>query len=113
MDVSYNFLVALFAVFTVAAGVATLCLYFRQPLILGYILTGVVVGPYGVGILSNSGQVAQLGNAGIIFLLFLIGMELAPRRLLETLTTAARVTLLTSAFFCLNGLVQTFGQPSP
>ncbi len=49
----------------------------RQPAIVGYILAGVVLGPTGFGIISNTETVQILAELGVIMLLFLIGMELS------------------------------------
>ena len=95
--------VAILALFSLAAVMATVCLAFRQPLILAYILTGVVIGPAGLGLLTEPASVGQIGHTGIIFLLFLVGMELSPKRLFETLTTVAGATVLTSIIFALVG----------
>ena len=54
---------------------------FRQPLILGYILAGIAIGPLGMGWISNSETVAMLSELGVAFLLFIVGMELDFRRL--------------------------------
>ncbi|MCK5289516.1 MAG: cation:proton antiporter, partial [Candidatus Aenigmarchaeota archaeon] len=54
---------------------------FKQPLILGYILAGIAIGPLGMGWISNSETVAMLSELGVAFLLFIVGMELDFRRL--------------------------------
>ncbi len=51
----------------------------RQPPIVGYILTGVVLGPTGLGLVENTGSIALLAELGVIMLLFLVGMELSVR----------------------------------
>ncbi len=59
--------------------------------VLGYLIAGFLVGPFGLGSLqlpalsyftiNNPGQVAHLAEFGVVFLLFMIGLELSPRRL--------------------------------
>jgi CPA2 family monovalent cation:H+ antiporter-2/glutathione-regulated potassium-efflux system protein KefB len=49
--------------------------------ILGYLLAGVVIGPSGLGLVSNVGQIADVSELGVVMLLFLIGLELRPHRL--------------------------------
>ena len=49
--------------------------------VLGYLLAGVVIGPTGLGLVDNPEQIAQVAQLGVIMLLFLIGLELRPRRL--------------------------------
>jgi CPA2 family monovalent cation:H+ antiporter-2/glutathione-regulated potassium-efflux system protein KefB len=49
--------------------------------ILGYLIAGVVIGPSGLGLVSNVGQIADVSELGVVMLLFLIGLELRPHRL--------------------------------
>lgn len=47
----------------------------RQPLLLGYLLAGLIVGPAGLQLVTNQEEIALLSELGIIFLLFTIGAE--------------------------------------
>jgi CPA2 family monovalent cation:H+ antiporter-2/glutathione-regulated potassium-efflux system protein KefB len=49
--------------------------------VLGYLVAGVVIGPHGLGLVSNVDQIAEVAELGIVMLLFLIGLELRPSRL--------------------------------
>jgi monovalent cation:proton antiporter-2 (CPA2) family protein len=49
--------------------------------VLGYLLAGVAIGPSGLGLVSDVGQIADIAELGVVMLLFLIGLELRPRRL--------------------------------
>src|SRR3982751_1722009 len=49
----------------------------RQPAIVGYIIAGVVLGPTGLRLVSNTETVQNLAELGVFMLLFLIGMELS------------------------------------
>jgi CPA2 family monovalent cation:H+ antiporter-2/glutathione-regulated potassium-efflux system protein KefB len=49
--------------------------------ILGYLVAGVVIGPSGLRLVSNVGQIADVSELGVVMLLFLIGLELRPHRL--------------------------------
>ena len=51
----------------------------RQPVIVGYILAGVLLGPSGLGLVENRQSIALLAELGVLLLLFLIGMELSLR----------------------------------
>lgn len=53
----------------------------RQPHVVGYLLAGIILGPYGLGLMSDQHAVARLGEFGVMFLLFFIGMEASPARL--------------------------------
>ena len=49
--------------------------------VLGYLLAGVVIGPSGLRLVSDIDQIANIASLGVVMLLFLIGLELRPRRL--------------------------------
>jgi monovalent cation:proton antiporter-2 (CPA2) family protein len=49
--------------------------------VLGYLLAGVAIGPSGLGLVSDVGQITDIASLGVVMLLFLIGLELRPRRL--------------------------------
>jgi Kef-type K+ transport system membrane component KefB len=48
----------------------------RQPLILGYILAGVLIGPQGLQLISNRDEVLLISELGLAFLLFIVGLEI-------------------------------------
>jgi CPA2 family monovalent cation:H+ antiporter-2 len=50
---------------------------FKQPDIIIYIITGVIIGPYVLGLIDNDELIVNLGNLGLILLLFFIGMEIS------------------------------------
>lgn len=66
-------------------GVATLfVLIFRRlglGAVLGYLIAGALVGPYGLGLVGGGESKLAFAELGIAFLLFLVGLELHPRRL--------------------------------
>jgi CPA2 family monovalent cation:H+ antiporter-2 len=66
-------------------GVATLfVLIFRRlglGAVLGYLIAGAVVGPHGLGLVGGGESKLAFAELGIAFLLFLVGLELSPRRL--------------------------------
>ena len=66
-------------------GVATLfVLLFRRlglGAVLGYLIAGSLVGPYGLGLVGGGESKLAFAEIGIAFLLFLVGLELHPRRL--------------------------------
>jgi len=96
-------LYSLFLIFVGAAVFATLALVARQSLIIGYIVLGVVLGPWGVKWVTDTQLIQDISNIGIIFLLFLLGLNLSPRKLFELLKQTMIVTLLTSAVFATVG----------
>lgn len=55
---------------------------FRQPLILGYILAGVLIGPFAGGMtVSNAHEIEKLAEIGVALLLFALGLEFSLREL--------------------------------
>jgi glutathione-regulated potassium-efflux system protein KefB len=49
--------------------------------VLGYLFAGVLIGPSVLGIAGNSQNIAHISELGVVLLLFIIGLELSPRRL--------------------------------
>ncbi len=78
---------------TVAVLLGFLLVRLRQPPIVGYILTGVVLGPTGFGLVSNTDTVTLLAELGVIMLLFLVGMELSVRAFARVAGLAATVAI--------------------
>ena len=92
-----------FLVFCGAAVAATLALYSRQPLFIAYIGMGVLFGPFGFGVISDVKSVAEMSHIGIIFLLFLLGLDMQPKSLIAVLSKATSIALLSCAAFALIG----------
>jgi CPA2 family monovalent cation:H+ antiporter-2 len=63
---------------------------FGLPVLLGYIVAGVVIGPNTPGLVAGHGEVETLANIGIAFLMFTIGVELS----FEELNRVRRVALI-------------------
>jgi Kef-type K+ transport system membrane component KefB len=70
-----------FLIFAGAALLATVALYSRQPVLVAYIAVGAVAGPHGMGWVSDPKLVTEIAEIGIIFLLFLVGLDLQPAKL--------------------------------
>jgi monovalent cation:proton antiporter-2 (CPA2) family protein len=49
--------------------------------VLGYLVAGVLIGPYALRLVTDVGQIAEVSELGVLMLLFLIGLELRPRRI--------------------------------
>ncbi|XKU40724.1 monovalent cation:proton antiporter-2 (CPA2) family protein [Pseudomonas [fluorescens] ATCC 17400] len=49
--------------------------------VLGYLFAGVIIGPSVLGLVGNPQSVAQFSELGVVLLLFIIGLELSPKRL--------------------------------
>ena len=55
----------------------------RQSAIVGYLIAGTVVGPNVLGWISKQQEIYYIAELGVALLLFVIGLEFSPRRLLE------------------------------
>lgn len=83
------FLEALALVFCVAAVVTLVFQRLRQPVVLGYLLAGIIVGPnVPIPVFVDSAQVESLAQLGVILVMFSIGLELSIKRLVRVLPTA-------------------------
>ena len=71
------------AVVFLLAAVLTVPLAKRMQLgaVLGYLLAGVIIGPSVLSLIGNPESVAHISELGVVLLLFIIGLELSPRRL--------------------------------
>ena len=60
---------------------------FKQPVVLGYIVAGLLVGPHMLGEswVSNTENVETWGEIGVLFLLFSLGLEFSFKKLLKIL----------------------------
>lgn len=72
-----------YALIFMGASIVLVPLFHRIGLgsVLGYLLAGLAIGPGGLGLIENVESVAQLGEFGVIFLLFIIGLEMQPSRI--------------------------------
>jgi Kef-type K+ transport system membrane component KefB/uncharacterized UPF0146 family protein len=82
----------------VAAAAGALVIWLRQPLIMGYILAGVVLGPSVLGWITIQDQVDLLAKMGIAILLFVVGLRL-DLHLIRTVGPVALATGLGQVFF--------------
>jgi len=96
-------LFSVFLIFTGAALLATVALFARQSLLIAYIAVGVIAGPSVTGLITDPHLISELAHIGIIFLLFLLGLDLSPRKLLGQIQEAVGVTLISSIIFALLG----------
>lgn len=104
-----NVIYSLFLVFTGAACLATVALYARQAVIVAYIVLGILLGPSVLGAVADSGWIKDVAAIGIMFLLYLIGLNLPPRQLGRILGEALTVCLVSSAAFLVLGFALGVG----
>lgn len=101
-------------VFSIALVVGLIFNRIKVPPLVAFILTGIIVGPYGFSIIQGQDQVTSLAEIGIILLLFTIGLEFSFKdlwkiRLIAIVGGALQVGL-SFAFFC--GIALLFGRPA-
>src|SRR3954452_13377776 len=72
-----------------AAGVVSVPIAKRLGLgsVLGYLIAGVIVGPYALNLVGEAGDVMRFAEFGVVILLFLIGLEVRPALLWEMRTS--------------------------
>jgi Kef-type K+ transport system membrane component KefB len=73
----------------------------RQPLILAYLIGGFCIGPFGTGIVKSEESVRLISELGLIFMLFMIGLEID----LKKIVRAGRVILFAAAGQLIGGVV--------
>ncbi len=96
---------AIFLVFSGAAILATLALFARQALLVAYILLGILLGPYVLGVVDNPALIREISHIGIIFLLFLMGLDLNPGRLYRMMGKTVLITVLSSLVYAASGFI--------
>src|SRR3989338_7176906 len=59
-----------------AAFLALVTKLLKQPIVLGYVVAGILIGPLVFGFITNADLITQISELGIAFLLFIVGLEL-------------------------------------
>lgn len=93
----------LFIIFTGAALISTVALFTRQSMLVAYIVLGAVIGPWGLNWSVNTQIISQAGDVGIMFLLFLLGLNLHPHKLIGMFSKTVWVALISSIVFAVIG----------
>jgi Kef-type K+ transport system membrane component KefB len=97
-----------FLIFSGAAVFASIALYTRQPLIIAYVALGAAIGPYGMSMVTDLQLLSDIGHIGIIFLLFLLGLDMQPQALWSTLRKSMVVAIFSSAAFLGTGFAVAY-----
>ncbi len=96
---------SIFLIFAGAAVAATAALYARQAMLVAYILVGVLLGPWGLKWVSDPAWISEVSHIGIIFLLYLLGLNMPPGQLVRMFREAVWVTLASSAAYAIMGFL--------
>ncbi len=94
---------SLFVIFAGAAVLSTFALLTRQSMLVAYIVLGALIGPWGLKLITDPELVKVVGDIGIIFLLFLLGLNLPPQKLWNMLKNVAWISLVSSLIFAFIG----------
>lgn len=95
MNDSSAFLQDLAMVLCVAAVITVIFQRLKQPVVLGYMLAGLILGPHvPVPFFAHEGTVKTLSELGVILVMFSIGLEFSIRKLVEVLPTAGLTSLI-------------------
>jgi len=94
-------------------GVSMVMRWLKQPLIVGYILSGIIAGPYVLGLITDTEPIELFSKIGIASLLFIVGLSLSPKVIKEvgkvSLITGVGQVLFTSLIGY--GIALFLGQP--
>ena len=97
--VAHDLVFSFFLIFTGALLLAPIALYTKPPIIIAYIALGAIVGPYGLSLIEAPQLLEEMSHIGIIFLLFLLGLDMQPSSLVTILKKATLVALMSCALF--------------
>ena len=90
--VTHSFLEDLALVLCIAAAVTVIFHVMRQPVVVGYLVAGMIVGPHTPGVFVDPSRIEAVSELGVILLMFALGLEFSLRRLLRLGPRAAFIT---------------------
>jgi CPA2 family monovalent cation:H+ antiporter-2 len=70
-------------IFTLSIGVLLACHRLKLPAVVGFLLTGILCGPHGLGLVGAIDDVQNLATIGIVLLLFTVGMEFSIKNIIK------------------------------
>ncbi len=99
MDIGHTFLTSLSVVLCVAAVTTVIFQSLRQPVVLGYLLAGLIVGPHvPVPFAVDARMARAVAELGVILLMFSLGLDFSLRRLIKVGATSAAVAVIEVGF---------------
>jgi len=108
-----NILFELVLIYAGAAVLATLFIFIKQPVILSYLILGMIIGPFGTKLISDAEHIKQIGHFGVILLLFLVGLNLHPNKLYMLFRKTSILTIATCSIFAFSITVTAFAFQIP
>ncbi len=83
INIEFALLYDIVVIFAIAVVVLYVCHRIRIPSIVGFLFTGILAGPYGIGLVKSVHQVESIAEIGVILLLFSIGLEFSFKSLIS------------------------------
>jgi CPA2 family monovalent cation:H+ antiporter-2 len=102
-------------VFLVAAITTVICKKLKQPVVLGYLIAGMIVGPsVPIPLFADMDRIHALSELGVIFVMFAIGLEFSFRKMVRLASTSGIIALIQIALMVWLGYLvgQAFGWTS-
>ena len=93
----------IFLIFAGAALMATFALYARLSLLVIYIIVGILLGPSVLDVVAEPEVMRQVSHIGIVFLLFLLGINLQPQKMFHYLKQSTVITTVSCLLFIVVG----------
>ena len=78
--------------------------FFRQPLILAYLIGGFIIGPFGIGWVKSQESIATISELGLIFMLFMIGLEIDLKKIMRAGRVIIGASLVQIGGTCIVGI---------
>jgi CPA2 family monovalent cation:H+ antiporter-2 len=98
MHGAYDLIGAIALVLCVAAVTTVVFQRLRQPVVLGYLLAGLIVGPYvPIPLFADRAVIQTLSELGVILLMFALGLEFSLRKLIQVGPTAGLTAVIQSS----------------
>src|SRR5476651_2174607 len=76
-----HFLFNVFVFLASASIMVPIASRFKLGSVLGYLIVGILIGPFGLRLIGNSEQIMHFAEFGVVMMMFLIGLELEPEML--------------------------------
>ncbi|QHG92501.1 cation:proton antiporter [Coxiella endosymbiont of Amblyomma sculptum] len=108
MHIEHDIIFSIFLIFSGAAVLSTFALMTHQSMLVAYILLGILFGPWGLKLISDIDMLRTVSDVGIIFLLFLLGLNLPPQKLITTFKEIIWIAFISSIFFAAMGYLVAY-----
>ena len=114
ITVPMNTFLELSLIILLATAVCAVVRLLKQPIIIGYILTGILIGPQVLGLTGSESSINAFSQVGIAILLFIVGLGLSPKVLKEvgkpSLSMGLGQVVITAAFGFILAAILGFSQ---